>query len=208
MSEKGITIPIKPIWCEIIIARKLMAFSEKCLARLDRIEISNVIYHEIGIRLCNRQKAFADLDPATDGNIYQLFCYLQKEMADTIFNNFITIIGSVDSKSQELKAWRSYGISSANADKLRTIRERYAHIRNNLISHINDVPEKEILKNVDEISQEQVEIDSQIIREVLNEAKVNQGLSPIFAMWPAEKQYPVQGLKNLFELLEGEKNEM
>lgn len=206
MNEKG--IPIEPIRCEIIKARKLMAFSNKCLARLGRIETSNVIYHEIGIKLCNRQKAFADLDPATDGNIYQFFCYVQKEIADTIFNNFITIIGSVDSITQELKAWKNYDITTASADSLKTIRARYAHIRNNLISHLNDISEKEILKNVDEISQQQVEADAKTIREVLNEARINQGLSPILAMWPAEKQYPVQGLKNLFELLESGKNDI
>ena len=127
---------------------------------------------------------------------------------DTIFNNFITIIGSVDSKTQELKAWKNYGISPESANKLRAIRARYAHIRNNLISHINDIQEKEILKDIDEISQEQVKIDAQTIREVLNEARTNQGLLPIHAMWSAEKQYPVQGLKNLFELLESEKNEI
>ena len=115
--------------------------------KVTEIEIATTLYQDIGSKIYHA--AHAAINNHDYGCIIQFFNFHQKILVDSIFNNFIAVIGSYDKKKNILKSREKISFSDENVknsivNHLKSIRQRYATARNNNICHINDDDEMQI----------------------------------------------------------------
>lgn len=168
--------------------------------KLTAIELIATLFVYMGKQLSSLQRKPLSDDSYEDDCIYQFFAFIQRQpLANMIFVEFISIVGSVDRESGELTEWKACGLSCEQLGQLKEIRNRYKAVRNKLICHIDD--DRQNYTNLS-VSTEQISKNIQKIRDILNCVALYHKRSPVIgSMFRLGGEYCVVGLERIFKIL-------
>ena len=162
------------------------------------IEISAKLYRKIGERLFGIKREIFGNDVYIDGCMYSFFSFMQQVLLHFIYNNFQSIIGSYDTKNDSLKSWESFNLDLERILILKSIRARYADIRNNYTAHISD--NFKITENYN-VYIDQVEKDICSIRKIFNSIRKRNNIAEVIQGYDSNDDYAVQGIQEIFDQL-------
>lgn len=176
-------------------------------ARITTIEIANTLYQNLGKECIDELPLQSKLAPFQAGCVIQYFAFTQKTLVDFIFMNFITVIGSYNTKDDSLKAWEKISFTDESEKngvikQLKEIRARYADPRNNSICHIND----EIQHCSASVSTKQISDDLASLRKILNIIRQCNKIPIVVSISHPSDHYSVNGLKTIFSILAEKSN--
>lgn len=184
---------------------KIEAFLSKRDSRVTTIEIANKLYQAAGTENLRSKIHHPTLDNFESGCVMNYFAFTQKTLVDFIFMNFITVIGSYQTKSDALKAWTKIPFSNeveknTVMSQLKDIRARYADARNNFICHINDNMEN----CISSVLTQQINADVSTLRDVFNMIRRINNIPIVITTYSPSDHYSVIGLDRLISIVSDE----